>query len=573
MTFKKTTLNPEHTKKIKLDVTHVGRLGARALVWLERLFKWLQNQRRGEKIVLLVLVVIIPVLVFYNLSLNPRPWHDEGAALLLARTLAEDGVYAMRNSDGYQTFGPVQSVGPTVILPVALVYRYFGVGLLQGRVVSAVYTLLALLLFFVVGQRLFDSMTAILGLFFLLAAPAVRILIYGREVLGEVPGLAIFLAGFLLLSIALQRHRWYWTLFAGLIFGATTLTKSQYLLMVPATLGLLMILDLFYYRLGAWKTLVLVTVIALVCAFAWQVWQMRYFGQAMYQEDLAKLRQLASITTGFHLSTAINGIRAILGSDSGNFYLYWGFPAMGYLFFLATQRTLRGFLLATIVIFTSLWLLYFMFWIVSWHHYALPAMALVALAVANLYTKLARAIIPVIKYELRGLPARNGQPSMVILAFGVMVGLFSYGMWAGYHLQEYVRSDVLDRTGSQATDLRSPSQLQYPGIVARYLEQNIAPGAVIETWERELGILTDLTYHTPDQSMLTYTHNALYRGSQENYLLGEDYLKKAKADYIILGWFARSFPIYDMAYLERHSVLIKSIGDGNYNYEIYRLNH
>jgi hypothetical protein len=57
---------------------------------------------------------------------------------------------------------------------------------------------------------MFDRWTAFLGVFFLLGAPAVRILIYGREVLGEVPGLAFFLAGFLTLERGLSRSRLGW---------------------------------------------------------------------------------------------------------------------------------------------------------------------------------------------------------------------------------------------------------------------------------------------------------------------------------------------------------------------------
>lgn len=541
------------------------------LSWLRRLTSWLQTKARGEKIIILILLIYLPVLVFYNLGINPRPWHDEGAALLLARTLAEDGVYAMRNSDGYQTFGPVQSVGPTVILPVALVYKFFGVGLLQGRAVVAVYTLVALLLFFLVGRRLFGVWIAILGLIFLLAAPAVRILIYGREVLGEVPGLAFFLAGFLMLSNAMLKRRSIWTLLAGLLFGGAILTKSQYLLMIPATLGLLAILDLFYYRQGAWKTLALVAALSVACGFAWLAWQINYYGLDAYQTDLDKLRQLASITTGFHLPTAIAGIRAILGSDSGQFFLYWGFPAMGYLILLAAQRTIKGLLLAAIAIFTNLWLFYFIFWIISWHHYALPAMALVALAVANLYMKLACAAIPVVKEELHNLSFRSGQPTMVILASGVLVGLFSYGLWTGYNLQQYVRSDVLDRTGDSAADLRSPPQLQNPGNVAQYLEQHIPPGAVIETWERELGILTDLTYHYPDQSMLSYTHNAIYLGGETGYQLGQDYFQQVHPDYVVVGFYSRLGPVYDLEYLSINSELIWSIGSAGFQYDVYKM--
>src|SRR6476620_1475724 len=90
---------------------------------------------------ILILIGLLPILfflIFYNLGTNPRPWHDEGTYLDLARTLAEDGVYAVRNSDGYQTFGAIQSVGPTVIVPIALSFKLFGTGIIQGRAVTAI---------------------------------------------------------------------------------------------------------------------------------------------------------------------------------------------------------------------------------------------------------------------------------------------------------------------------------------------------------------------------------------------------------------------------------------------------
>ena len=88
--------------------------------------RWLSANKHAEKIILLGFIIGLPILVFYNLGINPRPWHDEGANLGLARTLAEDGVYASRNSDGYQTFGAVQSIGPTVVVPVAISHKLFG---------------------------------------------------------------------------------------------------------------------------------------------------------------------------------------------------------------------------------------------------------------------------------------------------------------------------------------------------------------------------------------------------------------------------------------------------------------
>ena len=126
-----------------------------------------------EKAILAVLIVTAPFLAFYNLGTNPRPWHDEGSYLSLAKTLVQDGVYAVRSAEGYQTFGAVQSVGPTVLLPIALSFKLWGVGLLQGRVVAAIFLLLTLAIFYASGHILFGRRTALFAVILLLASQAV----------------------------------------------------------------------------------------------------------------------------------------------------------------------------------------------------------------------------------------------------------------------------------------------------------------------------------------------------------------------------------------------------------------
>jgi hypothetical protein len=192
--------------------------------------------------------------------------------------------------------------------------------------------------------------------------------------------------------------------------------------------------------------------------------------------------------------------------------------------------------------------------------------------VAHLFVKLAGAATPIAWGTVRRLP-NGAAPSITeTLVLGTLVGLFSFGLWAGFNFQQYLRSDVLDRTGAAAADLRSPPQLQNPALAAEYLKQNLDPEAVIETWERELGILTDLTYHYPDQSWLANTHALLYRGGSSDYQLGEQYFSHNRPDYLVIGWFARSFPIYDMDYVADHSRLVMSVGEGDYGYDIYQLN-
>jgi hypothetical protein len=102
---------------------------------------WFRRNERGEKIIAAAVLALAAFLLFYNLDLNPRPWQDEGAVASVAKSLVQNGVYATKTSDGYETYGGVQSVGPTVVLPIALAYRLWGVGLVQGRWVMALYAL------------------------------------------------------------------------------------------------------------------------------------------------------------------------------------------------------------------------------------------------------------------------------------------------------------------------------------------------------------------------------------------------------------------------------------------------
>src|SRR5689334_419348 len=73
----------------------------------------------------------VAFLALYHLSAYPLTWFDEGSHLHVPKTLLRHGVYADYSSDGYRYFGPTLGVGPTVLLPVAAVFRLFGVGLLQ----------------------------------------------------------------------------------------------------------------------------------------------------------------------------------------------------------------------------------------------------------------------------------------------------------------------------------------------------------------------------------------------------------------------------------------------------------
>src|SRR4051812_42311390 len=90
-------------------------------------------------------LLMLIVLATFNLTTWPATWFDEGSHLMVPKSLVLFGVYADYDSSGFRYFGPSTGVGPTVLLPIAAMFKVFGVGLLQARLVVAVYLVLAVI--------------------------------------------------------------------------------------------------------------------------------------------------------------------------------------------------------------------------------------------------------------------------------------------------------------------------------------------------------------------------------------------------------------------------------------------
>src|SRR5512147_2165973 len=99
-------------------------------------------------------LLVVYFLVFHNLTRFPIPWFDEGSHLHVPKTLVKFGVYADISSEGFRYYGPTIGVGPTVMLPIAAMFKLFGVGLLQARIVMALYLLAAIFTFYRLVEHL-----------------------------------------------------------------------------------------------------------------------------------------------------------------------------------------------------------------------------------------------------------------------------------------------------------------------------------------------------------------------------------------------------------------------------------
>jgi 4-amino-4-deoxy-L-arabinose transferase-like glycosyltransferase len=522
---------------------------------LTSLGRWLLKEAHWERLTLSAVFAGVLVLCFYNLGQSPRPWQDEGGTMLVAKSLAETGVYAVNSAEGYQTYGTVQSTGPTIIVPIALGFKLLGVGLWQGRLIVAAYLLFTLTVFYSVGRELFGRGTALLALVLLLGSRTAPILWYGREALGDVPALGLFLAGWLVWLIGMRKNQavWYFVV-SGLLIGAAMVSKGQYSLMGIGAIAGAAILNWIYYRQrGGFRSLVIVTIVASLCLAAWWAWQIFYYGQNTFQENAGKLSQLASATYGFHLAWVVDALKFFIKPELGSFYQYWGIPALLYASWLAAKRSSKdSYRLAPFLIFTLVWFAYYIFWTLPWPQIAFAPATITALFVAKLWADGLRALT-----ELRRFASTaDSRKASVILAVAVVVAIL---ITLGHSVIGTVRSSVL--TGDSG-----------PQQAADFIQNSIGRSAVIDTWERELGVFSSRSFHYPDQAYLAQTlENAYWQVAPTRYLLGEDYFRRQASDYVVVGWFARLHGLYDPIFLEKQACLVATLGSGDLRYEVYKL--
>ena len=277
--------------------------------------------------VLLSLGVFALFLLFYNLTDYPKTWFDEGSHLHVPKAFVLFGVYADYSSEGFRHYGPTIGVGPTVMLPIAAAFQAFGIGMLQARLVMVLYLAVAVLLFFLLARHLLGTRAAWIAVALLVTSPAIDMVEFGRQVLGEVPGLAFMLAGFLLWFLRWRQAHWWEITLVGLLFGLSVVTKYQYLLVLGATLLLAWGLNLVFFKRP--QRLFLVPGIVTGVVFgAWQLFTLVYLGPATIGENLASLREFtAGAAAVFSTDLMLRSLGELFSQKA---FLWMLFPALLY---------------------------------------------------------------------------------------------------------------------------------------------------------------------------------------------------------------------------------------------------
>lgn len=508
-----------------------------------------QAKTMQRLITMIVIGVFLIFLAAYNLTDYPVTWFDEGSHLHVPKTLLRFGVYADYSSEGFRYYGPTVGVGPTVMLPIAAVFKLFGIGLFQARLIMVLYLLATIYVFYRLaailgGQRLAWVATALL-----IASRGISLLEYGRQVLGEVPGLFFVVAGLGLWFVTWEKATWRQLGLVGLLLGLAMVTKNQYLLVLAPTLGLAWLANLLYYRTAPQRIFIIPGVIAGACFAVWQVYMILYLGPATASENLAALRTAtAGAALVFSPDLMRRSIQELL---SLKVYLGWLAPVLIYSFLIVLPRRRESQQWGVLLILIVVNLVWYVVASISWLRYAFPGLVMASLFVARFFFDLTDGFQ--LKLTAFWQSLREGQSTWTrqVLSFTLLLWLAA----------------MIVIPLAQTTKQIVWPDFNAPAAMAVYLDEHVAPDALIETWEPEMGFLTNHNYHFPPQLLLNTAVGHMWLGKSspaQQYSFVQD----ESPEYVLVGIFARWVGLYPQDWLAEHYTLVTTIG----GYELYTLN-
>ncbi len=339
---------------------------------------------------------LLIAIVFLTLALiaqphHPEPWFDEGLNLSTAEQLAKNGLYALPSSDGARVLDPAIQTGPTVLLPIAAVFKLFGSGILQARVFMAILSTIVLLFYFMTARYLHGSndVALVASVLLLLGArePYGSYLFLSRQALGEAPALGFLLGGVLLLWKAIElspgRARWLYMAAAGLCWGLAAITKSQLLIILPVALAALTLLDMWHYKKVGFMAFVVAGLCAAAVIASWYAAQIAIVGLDQFQANAAILREGFSVHI---VSFSLHSFTRAAGVIWRSGWLLMGPASLLWSLWYARRSNSRGFQHATVLFILVTSLFWYVFLSIGWSRYAFYPIVLTPLLAAGALT-------------------------------------------------------------------------------------------------------------------------------------------------------------------------------------------
>jgi 4-amino-4-deoxy-L-arabinose transferase-like glycosyltransferase len=495
------------------------------------------TRNRWYQIALVGVALVTVFMLLYRLDSYPAPWYDEGSHLHVAKNFALYGVYADSSSEGYRPFGPAIGVGPTVLLPIAFAFKLFGVGIPLARLVIVLYALGAVVAFYGLARLFLREWFALAALVLMLLSPGVDFFFHARTVLGEIPGL-FFLTAALWLWLRPGVRGIPALLGVGVLMGLASITKNQFAMFILPSLLLAWITDLVWYRQRGWKHFVIPGVVAGVLFGAWLAFVvLKLGGGDTLAENLATLKVASS--GAFLILKPATIERALRFLVDASVYGALALGFIGHGIFLSLPRTDNGQRSGTLMIFISIGLAFFVASL-GWPRYAFGPLVLLAIV------------------GLRAAQDLVGElPRMdALFTEGRATGKAKWALVLGWALPALIFPIY-----TNISNLRSGGD-NASYSVAAWVDANVPQGALIETWEQDLGVLSNANFHYPPQISLAHAVAHTWEGGAP---AADQYdFREFNPDYVIVGPFGIYTSMYPEDRLSDYN-LIETIG----SYQIY----
>jgi 4-amino-4-deoxy-L-arabinose transferase-like glycosyltransferase len=491
-------------------------------------------------------IALVLFLALYNLTDYPLTWFDEGSHLHVPKTLVRFGVYADYSSEGFRHYGPTIGIGPTVMLPIAAAFWLFGIGLLQARLVMALYLLATVYAFYRLARTLGGRRLAWVATGLLVASRGVALVLYGRQVVGEVPGLFFLVAGMGLWFAKWERSSWWRLGLVGLLLGLAVVTKFQYLLFLAPALTVAWLANLVYYRIAPQRVFVLPGLIAAGCFALWQTYMILYLGSGTATENLANFRQFtagAALTFSPYLMQ--ESIKVLMSFPN---YLGAVLPALAYGFFLALPPRREAQQWGIVFTLVAVNLGWYVVASIGWWRYAFLGLALLSLLVARFFHDFIDGFRSSEASLEEGLHQARSAPRNRVLGWAMITWLVAM---------------FVVPLGETVWEILSPG-FNAPEAMATYLNEHIPQDVLIETWEPEMGFLTDHNYHFPPAMLLLDAVRQVHLGGP-HVTQTYHFVQTEHPDYVLVGYFGRLVEIYPPGLLTTSYELVTTVGD----YELY----
>lgn len=351
---------------------------------------------------------------------------DEFQHLQEPKNFVTFNLFATYYDGTFRVLDPLISVGPTLLLPIGVLFKIFGVNFFIARIYMGLIFLFYVLLFLYISNKLWGQRTMFLLSLILLCIP--HFFDYSLHVLGEIPAMLFFLIGILFFNKFQSNDLIRYLIISAICFALAIITKNIYVLLFPA-IGFLAIYR--YSKKKNYLNILILLIMTIITLFINMLIDVYYSGINTYKSNLSIL-----ITSYGQLGGAIGDNLllskiylltpkiSILEAESGlNRYVILIIILIilfGFLIYLQRHnlRLTEFFFFSFAMIYVAWW---FLISTLPWYRHLFPAILLSTPLVAISFNEY---VIKLMGY-LRHRPILWSRSTVIILCLSLMVAIYT----------------------------------------------------------------------------------------------------------------------------------------------------